>query len=143
MLLRYIKSTPLAPSHLTSLSSETAVVQASKMLRLNSFDRIVTIFALLSCFILVQLPHSNADASNQNPTGEGCVDPQGYLSCYAAQVKQAAFCTETVNKTCDAQQINNCIAGCYGAQLAGNIGCWIQSCWNKVCWNFTNYESFN
>lgn len=109
----------------------------TNMLLLISYDRLTLMSALLGCFVLIQIPLSHADASNLNPKGEGCVDPDGYLDCYAAQEKQASFCVNTVNKTCDAQQVNNCISSCYGAQLAGNIGCWIQSCWNRVCQKIT------
>ena len=98
---------------------------------LNELGGIAFTLGLLSSSFLLHTA-VNADATNLNPTGAGCVDPEGYLACYAAQSKQAASCTDTINKTCDAQQIGNCLSACAGAQLGGNIGCWIQSCWNQV-----------
>ncbi|KAH8589623.1 hypothetical protein B0O99DRAFT_692358 [Bisporella sp. PMI_857] len=75
-----------------------------------------------------------ADARNWNPTGAGCVDTDGFLSCYETQANNAVSCLKVCNSTTEAAtQINqNCILGCNGAWLAGNIGCWIQSCWNQV-----------
>lgn len=86
---------------------------------------------LISAFVTTVV----ADARNWNPTGEGCVDTQGFLSCYEAQTNNAVGCIKVCNSTTKAAtQINqDCILGCNGAWLAGNIGCWIQSCWNQVC----------
>ncbi|KAH8671937.1 hypothetical protein BGZ60DRAFT_527375 [Tricladium varicosporioides] len=75
-----------------------------------------------------------ADARNYNPTGEGCVDPKGFLSCYQKNIDAAVGCTGQCNNTTPANSATrqNCILGCNGGWLASNIGCWIQSCWNQV-----------
>ncbi|KAH6714288.1 hypothetical protein DL95DRAFT_368996 [Leptodontidium sp. 2 PMI_412] len=75
-----------------------------------------------------------ADARNWNPTGQGCVDTDGFLSCYQSRVDDAVGCVKACNSTTKAgTELNqNCILGCNGAWLAGNIGCWIQGCWNQV-----------
>ncbi|KAH7416638.1 hypothetical protein BKA64DRAFT_655640 [Cadophora sp. MPI-SDFR-AT-0126] len=75
-----------------------------------------------------------ADARNWNPTGQGCVDTDGFLTCYQARIDDAVGCVKACNSTSKAgTQINqDCILGCNGAWLAGNIGCWIQGCWNQV-----------
>lgn len=71
-------------------------------------------------------------AENLNPTGEGCVDPKGFLDCYADQVTKATECASDAQKTCSGDSLTECLAGCGNAQLAGNVGCWVQGCWNQV-----------
>ncbi|KAE8441186.1 hypothetical protein EG329_005786 [Mollisiaceae sp. DMI_Dod_QoI] len=74
------------------------------------------------------------DTRNWNPTGEGCVDTKGFLSCYDTQSSNADSCVQF----CDSNFVKgtgaytDCILGCNGAWLASNVGCWIQSCWNQV-----------
>lgn len=74
----------------------------------------------------------NAVSLNLDPTGQGCVDPQGFLDCYQAQVNQATTCVATAKNTCSATKLAECVAGCAGYELAGNIDCWLQSCWNQA-----------
>lgn len=76
-----------------------------------------------------------ADTRNYNPTGEGCVDPKGFLSCYQKNIDAAVGCTGQCNNTTPANSATrqNCYLGCNGGWLASNIGCWIKSCWNQVC----------
>ncbi|KAG9245429.1 hypothetical protein BJ878DRAFT_548083 [Calycina marina] len=75
-----------------------------------------------------------AGTENYNPTGEGCVDARGFLSCYAEAVTLTAGCVagckETSTIATDTHDL--CLAGCNGAQLAGNLACWVQSCWNQL-----------
>ncbi len=77
----------------------------------------------------------HGDTRNWNPSGQGCVDPSGYLSCYKAQSDQAVSCVDfcTSSEPAGSEELTLCEAGCGGAWLAGNIGCWIQGCWNQVC----------
>jgi hypothetical protein len=98
------------------------------MLALPS-SRIALLAVLLGLISIVY-----GDAHNFNPTGQGFIDPKGFVDCYQAQVVQVTACVEVVNKTCrgDQKTYKNCLQGCYSAQLAGNIGCWVQSCWNQV-----------
>lgn len=74
-------------------------------------------------------------SQNFNPTGQGCVDPQGFLSCYQKQIDQVPACASLCNgaNAAGSTGLQTCLVGCNGAQLAGNVGCWIQSCWNQVC----------
>lgn len=83
--------------------------------------------------ILLAIRLANATL-NLDPTGQGCVDPQGFLDCYEAQVNQAATCLATAQKTCTSSptELAECVVGCAGYQRAGNIGCWLQSCWNQA-----------
>lgn len=81
--------------------------------------------------LLALCSHVTADARNYNPTGEGCVDPDGFLSCYKSNEDQAVSCLSFCDTTPGTIH-NNCILGCSNAQLASNIGCWIQGCWNQV-----------
>lgn len=76
--------------------------------------------------------HTVVAQTNYNPDGTGCVDPQGFVDCYSAQADQLTSCTETAKNTCSADEYQTCLLGCSGAQLAGNVGCWVQSCWNQV-----------
>ncbi|KAF8847563.1 hypothetical protein BDZ45DRAFT_320904 [Acephala macrosclerotiorum] len=89
----------------------------------------------LAAFVLCFGPASVVcDTRNWNPTGQGCVDPKGFLSCYDNQSSNAVSCTAF----CDSNTVKgtkaytDCILGCNGAWLASNVGCWIQSCWNQV-----------
>lgn len=93
--------------------------------------------SLLAAVILASAPTSVlCDTRNWNPTGQGCVDPKGFLSCYDTRSSNAVSCVSF----CDSDTVKgtgayeDCILGCGGAQLAGNVGCWIQSCWNQVRW---------
>ncbi|CZR69644.1 uncharacterized protein PAC_19544 [Phialocephala subalpina] len=87
--------------------------------------------AIVLCFAPVGVI---CDTRNWNPTGQGCVDPNGFLSCYATQSSNAVSCVGF----CDSNTVKgtgaytDCILGCNGAWLASNVGCWIQSCWNQV-----------
>ena len=94
------------------------------------YRRVTILVDLLSVLGLVQ-----ASTLNLDPTGQGCVDPKGFLDCYQAQEDQAVTCVATAKKTCTSsdQELGECVVGCAGAQLAGNIGCWLQSCWNQAC----------
>jgi hypothetical protein len=80
------------------------------------------------------IAYSASDVLNLNPTGKGCVDPSGYLSCYAAQAVSFDNCMTLATSSCriSASALAECQLGCYGAYLAGHIGCWLQSCWNQV-----------
>jgi hypothetical protein len=73
--------------------------------------------------------------TNWNPYGEGCVDPTGFLSCYATQSSKASSCTSACasSNTKGSSTYNICVNECKELWLADNIGCWIQSCWNQVC----------
>jgi hypothetical protein len=75
-----------------------------------------------------------ADPRNFNPSGEGCVDQSGFLSCYKSQAVAAVdcenFCVTSTKK--GSEEAESCSRGCGGHWLAANIGCWIQSCWNEV-----------
>ena len=80
---------------------------------------------------------------NLNPDGIGCVDPKGFVSCYAAVSGTASSnCPNDCEK--DYQQGTNpykqCLTACNDNWYAGNIGCWIQSCWNQV--GFHHFRSF-
>ena len=72
--------------------------------------------------------------TNWNPSGEGCVDPTGFVSCYASQSSAASACTNTCasSNTKGSSQYNICTNQCRELWLADNVGCWIQSCWNQV-----------
>lgn len=84
--------------------------------------------------ILLRLSTSFAEElDNLNPAGVGCVDPQGYLDCYAEQSNQLTDCMKVANETCvSAGNYQTCALGCGGAYHASKIGCWLQSCWNQV-----------
>jgi hypothetical protein len=72
--------------------------------------------------------------TNWNPTGEGCVDTVGFLSCYTDQGTTANSCADACsasNKKGSAPY-NTCVTACDQLWYAGNIGCWLQSCWNQV-----------
>lgn len=88
----------------------------------------------LLLFSLLSLTFAAPDADNLNPTGAGCVDPEGYLECYDTQYKQLTTCAEVANSTCSDTNahLQTCMAGCDGAYLAGKVGCWLQGCWNRV-----------
>lgn len=75
-----------------------------------------------------------AGVQNYNPTGQGCVDPDGFLACYDKQMQLATGCAGACNSTnaAGSSGLQNCLVGCNGAQLAGNLACWVQSCWNQV-----------
>ncbi|RDW87748.1 hypothetical protein BP5796_03442 [Coleophoma crateriformis] len=75
-----------------------------------------------------------AGVQNYNPTGQGCLDPDGFLSCYAKQVDLVTSCATgcTASNVAGSQALKTCLTGCNGAQLAGNLGCWVQSCWNQL-----------
>lgn len=79
-----------------------------------------------------------SDTRNWNPTGQGCVDTKGFLSCYDTQSSNAVscvnFCDSSTVKGTEAYE--DCLLGCNGAWLASNVGCWIQSCWNQACSSF-------
>ncbi|KAE9375265.1 hypothetical protein N431DRAFT_369506 [Stipitochalara longipes BDJ] len=72
--------------------------------------------------------------TNWNPSGEGCVDPTGFVSCYATQSSSALSCTNTCasNNKKGSSEYNICVNECKELWLATNVGCWIQSCWNQV-----------
>jgi hypothetical protein len=82
--------------------------------------------------VLSALSLVNAATLNLDPTGQGCVDPQGFLDCYQAQANKGTTCVSAADNTCSGTELAECVAGCAGAQLAGNIGCWLQSCWNQA-----------
>lgn len=81
-----------------------------------------------------------AGVENFNPTGQGCVDPDAYLSCYQKQIDLATGCADSCNKTNSAGSngLNTCLMGCNGAHLAGNLACWVEGCWNQVHKNRLN-----
>ncbi|PMD44879.1 hypothetical protein L207DRAFT_629426 [Hyaloscypha variabilis F] len=72
--------------------------------------------------------------TNWNPSGEGCVDPAGFVSCYATQSSSSLSCmTACANSNKKGtSQYNICVNECKELWLANNVGCWIQSCWNQV-----------
>ncbi|KAH8748570.1 hypothetical protein F5882DRAFT_470916 [Hyaloscypha sp. PMI_1271] len=72
--------------------------------------------------------------TNWNPTGEGCVDTVGFLSCYADQGITANSCADacSVSNKKGSAPYNTCVTACDQLWYAGNIGCWLQSCWNQV-----------
>jgi hypothetical protein len=73
------------------------------------------------------------DTRNLNPTGEGCVDSEEFLSCYQKKGDIAATCASECNMTVPTnvpaiQMMPNtadqtCLEGCDGAWLAGSLGC--------------------
>ncbi|CRL25362.1 unnamed protein product [Penicillium camemberti] len=75
---------------------------------------------------------ANADASNLNPKGNGCVNPSGYLQCYQKNIDQLSDCMTNAKKTCDGDSLQECELACGNVQLAANIGCWLTDCWNEV-----------
>jgi len=79
--------------------------------------------------------------TNWNPTGEGCVDTVGFLSCYADQGITANSCADacSVSNKKGSAPYNTCVTACDQLWYAGNIGCWLQSCWNQVSL-FTPYS---
>jgi hypothetical protein len=74
----------------------------------------------------------NAD-ENGNPTGAGCVDPDGLLNCYSSNVDTYNSCVNGTPDTCAQDGLDPCFEDCANFQLAANIACWIGSCWNQVC----------
>jgi len=74
----------------------------------SSLVLVVTFFALLA-FV-------RASTTNYNPTGAGCVDPKGFVSCYQTQLDTASKCSGTCNATDAAgtQARNMCLTGCDG-----------------------------
>lgn len=73
-----------------------------------------------------------ADATNLNPTGQGCVDPNGYLQCYSDNADKLTSCMDNAQKTCTGDTLTECQLACGDTQMAANIGCWLTSCWNQV-----------
>jgi hypothetical protein len=73
--------------------------------------------------------------TNWNPTGEGCVDTTGFISCYNDHTNTGVSCQETCanNNKKGTAEYNTCMNACEALWLAGNVGCWLQSCWNQVC----------
>ena len=100
----------------------------SAMVSFHHILRAVTIFGFIA------FPAAFADTTNYNPTGEGCVDPKGFLTCYQTQINKASSCSGLCNSTDAAgtSALKQCELGCDGQWHAGNIACWIQSCWNQV-----------
>src|SRR5580658_5868507 len=93
-----------------------------------------TLFALFSTVLgQTNLLQTNF-TTNWNPTGEGCVDATGFLSCYAAQGAKADSCASacSAGNTKGSAGYNTCMIACNELWYAGNIGCWLQSCWNQV-----------
>jgi hypothetical protein len=65
------------------------------MLLLNSRS----LFILLPLSTAVLSQNLTADFSNLNPGGTGCVDPSGYLSCYAKNTITPQTVTQYVQVT--------------------------------------------
>lgn len=84
---------------------------------------------------LISLTDALNPLENLNPTGQGCVDPTGFLECFKTQSDQAKTCLTNAENTCVGphdDNIDSCAAGCTEHLLAANIGCWLQSCWNQA-----------
>lgn len=94
----------------------------------------ITLFTLCSSVLgQTNLVPINFTA-NWNPTGDGCVDASGFLSCYTSQGSKAATCKAAcaASDTKGSSAYNTCANLCEVAWLGDNLGCWIQSCWNQV-----------
>ena len=100
------------------------------------FLKTISTLALLgTSFPFVQAGLENFDPNN-SPTGEGCVDPQGFRDCFQTGKEAFVDCGENYCKRQNAsalQDYGECLSGCGGIQLNTDISCWIQSCWNQVC----------
>lgn len=72
--------------------------------------------------------------TNLNSNGRDCIDPSGFLKCYAAQEHETVVCiNDWAPKYCQSKTSrHNCMKSCFSRQNVGNIGCWLQSCWNQV-----------
>jgi len=88
-----------------------------------------------------------AQANNLNPSGEGFVDPQSLVDCYATQSSNFDACMVFANTTCQLPYrmsdpalylppkvttanalTGEWVLGCGYAYLASKIGCWLESC---------------
>jgi hypothetical protein len=108
----------------------------SKLLTLTA----VTFFAFYS----TALGQTNF-TTNWNPTGEGCVDPTGFVSCYNDHSNTGVSCQTACanNNKKGTPEYNTCMDACEALWLAGNVGCWLQSCWNQVCFMPNSPSSAN
>jgi hypothetical protein len=116
-------------------NSRNAHFELPRLVLLSSY--IMNFFASGSWTIALGLCLASTvlgDTRDWNPTGDGCVDSTGFLSCYETQSNNAVSCVQFCesNNVKGTQVYQDCILGCNGAWLASNLGCWIQSCWNQV-----------
>jgi len=93
----------------------------------------IVIVSLIT-FYSTALGQTTNFTTNWNPTGEGCVDTTGFLSCYDNQGTKADSCMTACanNNKKGSSEYNTCVNLCTQAWIADNLGCWIQSCWNQV-----------
>lgn len=87
--------------------------------------QIISLFAVFSILQAQQI---------LNPTGEGCIDPTGFLQCYSNIENIDLFTVEDLcaQYTTPSDEWSDCVLAAYYVGLAGNIGRWIQSCWNML-----------
>jgi hypothetical protein len=90
--------------------------------------------AIFFAFYSTALGQTNF-TTNWNPTGEGCVDSTGFISCYNDHSNTGVSCQQACanNNKKGTAEYNTCMNACEALWLAGNVGCWLQSCWNQVC----------
>jgi len=91
-------------------------------------------FVCVVVFSLGLVSNARGDARNWNPTGEGCVDPKRFLSCFEEAVTDTTSCASgcEARDAKETKAYQDCLLACSGFQLASNVGCWIESCWNQV-----------
>ncbi|RDW58587.1 hypothetical protein BP6252_13063 [Coleophoma cylindrospora] len=61
-----------------------------------------------------------------------CVDPQGFVACTESFDARYTGCIAEPACTQSPEIYKNCLNGCGGTRLAGNLACWVQSCWNRI-----------
>jgi hypothetical protein len=91
------------------------------------------IFSLPDPFVKFTLLPTFATIARAQISADQCIDPQGFVDCYAQQEAQHTSCVNEPACLQSGDVMGNCIRGCKGGQLTRNLGCWIQSCWNRVC----------
>lgn len=71
------------------------------------------------------------------PTGDGCVDPQGFRDCFQTNAETfvdcggAGYCED--DQLRGMQSYEECLSYvCKPIQLQNNLLCWVKSCWNQV-----------
>ncbi len=105
------------------------------LLSFNMWSKLLALTAAtLFAFYSTALGQTNF-TTNWNPTGEGCVDSTGYVSCYNDRRNTGISCQTACasNNKKGTTEYNTCMDACEALWLAGNVGCWLQSCWNQVC----------
>jgi hypothetical protein len=100
-----------------------------------TFSREISLVIAIALVLLSTTALGQALTGNWNPTGEGCVDTTGFLSCYNDQSSTATSCLDSCDNhnQKETRAYTNCVLSCNQAWLAANVGCWIQGCWNQAC----------